>query len=158
MWTGDLEEDEGGEAAEERSERVVAMRDGTRSENATRLWGAIETEVNEDNVAPWNIDGMDSGPDSDGCVEPEEGNEGAGSGRGGAPGPPTLDMNDVTTATGCAVSRRIARIFWDSPRTLILLAARSKEDQRFAVASATANLKPDIMQRPGNVTVSLSVG
>ena len=86
---------------------------------------------------------MDLDPDSDGCVEPEEGNEGAESGRGGAP--PTLGMNDVTTATGCAVSRRTARIFWDSPRALILLAARSEEDQRFAVASATTNLKRDII-------------
>ena len=43
MWTGDSEEEEeeeeekGAAAAEERSERVVAMRDGTRNENATRL-------------------------------------------------------------------------------------------------------------------------
>jgi hypothetical protein len=40
MWTGDSEEEEEGAAAaaaaEERSERVVAMRDGTRNENATR--------------------------------------------------------------------------------------------------------------------------
>jgi hypothetical protein len=68
---------------------------------------------------------------SDGCAEPEEG-EGAGCGRGRG----GLGMNDVTTATGCAVSRRSARIFWERPRALILLAARSKEDQRFAVASA----------------------
>jgi hypothetical protein len=147
MWTGDSEEDEeeGGAAAGERfdSERVLAMRDGTRNENATRLWGAIEMDVNEDKVAPWkvdvDIDGMDS--DSDfGCAEPEP-EEGAGGGDGA-----TLGMNDVTTATGCAVSRRSARIFWESPRALILLAARSKEDERFAVASATA--KRDIM-RPG---------
>ena len=41
MWTGDSEEEEEGAAAavaaaEERSERVLAMRDGTRNENATR--------------------------------------------------------------------------------------------------------------------------
>jgi len=35
MWTGG-EEEEGAAGAEERSERVVAMRDGTRNENATR--------------------------------------------------------------------------------------------------------------------------
>jgi hypothetical protein len=69
----------------------------------------------------------------DGCAESE-------SGRGGA----MLGMNEVTTATGCAVSRRSARIFWERPRALILLAARSKEDARFAVASATA--KRDIRE------------
>ena len=62
MWTGDSEEEEeererdeeeGAAAeAEERSARVVAMRDGTRNENATRLCGDIEMDVNEDNVAP----------------------------------------------------------------------------------------------------------
>lgn len=81
------------------------------------------------------MDGMDS---DDGCAEPEE-EEGEGAGctsRGRACGRATLGMNDVTTATGCAVSRRSARIFWDRARALILLAARSKEDQRFAVASA----------------------
>jgi hypothetical protein len=121
MWTGDSKEDEeeGGAAAGERFERVLAMRDGTRNENATRLWGAIEMDVNEDKVAPWkvdvDIDGMDS--DSDfGCAEPEP-EEGAGDGHGA-----TLGMKDVTTATGCAVSRRSARIFWERPRTLILLA------------------------------------
>ena len=146
MWTGDSKEDEeeGGAAAGERFERVLAMRDGTRNENAMRLWGAIEMDVNEDKVAPWkvdvDIDGIDS--DSDfGCGEPEP-EEGAGDGGDDA----MLGMNDVTTATGCAVSRRSARIFWESPRALILLAARSKEDERFAVASATA--KRDIM-RPG---------
>lgn len=39
MWTGNSEEEEEGAAAaatDERSERVVAMRDGTRNENATR--------------------------------------------------------------------------------------------------------------------------
>ena len=47
MWA-----DEAGSAAEERSASEVAMRDGTRSENATRLCGAIEMDVNEDSVAP----------------------------------------------------------------------------------------------------------
>ena len=79
-------------------------------------------------------------PDSDGCVEPEKGKEGAGSGRGA---PPTLGMNDVTTATGCAVSRKSARTFWESPRALILLAVRHVrpcQDQRFAVVSATVTV------------------
>jgi hypothetical protein len=148
MWTGDSEEDEeeGGAAAGERfdSERVLAMRDGTRNENATRLWGAIEMDVNEDKVAPWkvdvDIDGIDS--DSDfGCAEPEP-EEGAGDGGDDA----MLGMNDVTTATGCAVSRRSARIFWESPRALILLAAARSKDERFAVASATAKRES---MRPG---------
>jgi hypothetical protein len=39
-----------------RSERVVAMRNGTRNENATRLWGDIGIDVNEDKVAPWKVD------------------------------------------------------------------------------------------------------
>jgi len=84
---------------------------------------------------------MDSADDDDGCAEPEpepEEGEGAECGCGCDRGGATLGMNDVTTATGCAVSRRRARIFWERPRALILLAARSKEDQRFAVASATA--------------------
>lgn len=79
--------------------------------------------------------------DSDGCAEPKEGVECGRGGRGGA----TLGMNDVTTATGCAVSRRSARIFWESPRALILLVARSKEDQRFAVASESA--KQDMVRK-----------
>ena len=87
MWTGESEEEgegEGGAAAEERSERVVAMRDGTRNENATRLWGDIEMDVNEDNVAPWKVDVGVDGMDSDfGFAEPElEESEGAGDGRG----------------------------------------------------------------------------
>jgi len=38
MWTGDSEEEEeeGATGDEERFERVIAMRDGTRNENATR--------------------------------------------------------------------------------------------------------------------------
>jgi hypothetical protein len=165
MWTGGLEGEveveveEGTAAAEERSERVVAMRDGTRNENATRLWGAIETDVNEDRVAPWKVDvGVDAdggGMGSDfGCAEIEPG-ESAGAGCCGA----TLGMNDVTTATGCAVSRRSARIFWESPRALVLLAAeRSKEDQRFAVAVASATTgKRDITcMRPGERRSSCS--
>ena len=54
-------------------------------------------------------------------------------------------INDVTIATGCAVSLRSERI-WESRRALIFLAARSKEDERFAVASATA--KRDIIMQP----------
>lgn len=95
--------------------------------------------MNEDNVAPWkvDVDGMDS---DDGCAESGEG-EGAACGRGRDRGGATLGMNDVTTATGCAVSRRSGRIFWERPRALILLAARSKEeDQRFALASATTDI------------------
>ena len=57
-------------------------------------------DINEDNVAPWNVDGKGLDLDSDGCLEPEEGKESAECGRGGA----MLGMNDVTTATGCAVS------------------------------------------------------
>jgi len=75
--------------------------------------------------------------DSDGgCAAESEKGEGGAATLGG--------MKDVTTATGCAVSRRSARIFWERPRALILLAARSKEeDQRFAVASATAKRDMD---------------
>src|SRR6266576_2414592 len=96
-------------------------------------------DVNEDNVAPWkvDVDGMDS---DDGCAESKVGG-GPGCGRGASGA--TLGMNDVTTATGCAVSQRSAGIFWGRPRALIWLAARSKEDQRFAVASAIA--KRDMM-------------
>ena len=122
-----------GEGEEERSAREAAMRDGTRSENATRLCGAIEMDVNEDSVAPWNrgvpdIDvGVDAGGlDDDGCAEDEVDEARV-----------RFGMKDVTTATGCAVSRRSARIFWESSRALVLL-ARSEEDQRFGVASASA--------------------
>lgn len=52
-------------------------------------------DVNEDSVAPWKVDGMD-----DTCVE--EGVEGDGA--------ELVGMKDVTTATGCAISRRSARI------------------------------------------------
>lgn len=44
-------------------------------------------------------------------------------------------MNDVTTATSCAASGSSARIFWESTRALIFLAARIGRDQRFALAS-----------------------
>jgi hypothetical protein len=120
MWEG-----EDGSAAEERSARAVAMRDGTRNENATRWCGAIEMDVNEDSVAPWKVDGM---PVDECAKESVEG--------GGADF--ELGMNDVTTATGCAISRKSARILWESPRALLLLAARLEEDRRFAVASASA--------------------
>lgn len=144
MWAR-AEDEEGGaaEEEEERSAREVAMRDGTRSENATRLCGAIEMDVNEDSVAPWNrrvtgidvgvgvdVVGVDAGVDGlddDGCAEDDV--DEAVRVRFG--------MKDVTTATGCAVSRRSARIFWESSRALLLL-ARSEEDQRFGVASASA--------------------
>jgi hypothetical protein len=85
-------------------------------------------DVNEDSVAPWKVDGMD-------CAE--ESVEDVGGGGGAKPG-----MNDVTTATGCAISRRSARILWESP---LLLVARLEEDQRFAVASARA--KRDMVLR-----------
>ena len=81
-------------------------------------------DVNEDSVAPWKADGVD---DDDACAA--EDRDGGG---GGACA--VLGMNDVTTATGCAISRRSARILWESPRTLLL---RLEEGQRFAVASAS---------------------
>ena len=56
-------------------------------------------------------------------------------------------INDITIATGCAVSLRSARI-WESRRALILPAARSKEDERFAVASATAKRDIIIIMQP----------
>ena len=80
-------------------------------------------DVNEDSVAPWKADGMD-----DACAE--EGVEGDGAEHVG--------MKDVTTATGCAISRRSARILWESPRTLLLPVTRLEEGQRFAVPSASA--------------------
>ena len=65
-------------------------------------------DVNEESVAPWNLDGR---VDDD-----------AESGDG---------ISEVTTATGCAVSRRRARIFWDKLCTcLLLLAVDEAEDQR----------------------------
>lgn len=111
------------------------MRDGTRSENATRWCGAIEMDVNEDSVAPWNGhvgggDGLEDGRCwyAEDDVDDDEG--GAGS--------RCFGMKDVTTATGCAVSRRSARILWESSRVLLCWFARSEEDQRLAVASASA--------------------
>ena len=124
------------------------MRDGTRNENATRLWGAIDMDVNEDNVAPWKV-GVDADFDVDVDVDGVEDSDfgcASGCGRGGTEAV-TLGMNEVTTATGCAVSRRSERIFWESPRALMLPAARSKEDQRFAAASLSA--RTAIMVRPG---------
>jgi hypothetical protein len=118
---------EEGAAAEERSARALAMRDGTRNENATRWWGAIEMDVNEDSVAPWKVDGMPVGD----CAE--ESVEGGGGGADFECG-----MNEVTTATGCAISRKSARILWESPRTFTLLVVRLEEDRCFAVASASA--------------------
>lgn len=70
-------------------------------------------DVKEESVAPWNLDGR---------VEVEEDDD-TPSGGG---------MNDVTTATGCAVSRRSARNLCDRPCTyLLLLATALAGDQRF---------------------------
>jgi hypothetical protein len=85
-------------------------------------------DVNEDSVAPWKADGVTV--DDDACAA--EDRDGGGCAVLGG-------MNDVTTATGCAISRRSARILWESPRTLLL---RLEEGQRFAVASAS--VKRDI--------------
>lgn len=65
-------------------ERLVAIREGTRRENATSGCGDMEMEAKEDKVAPWN-----------GCggtfVEELELED--------------VGIYDVITATGCAVSR-----------------------------------------------------
>ena len=79
-------------------------------------------DVNEDSVAPWKVDGVDD----DACAE--ESVEGSGAEL-------VVGMKDVTTATGCAISRRSARILWESQRTLPLLL---EERERFAVPSASA--------------------
>jgi hypothetical protein len=115
MWTG--EEGAAAAAAEERSARVEAMRDGTRKEKATRWCGAIEMDVNDDSVAPWKVD---DGMDDCGCVD-EDGGGGCGA---------ELGMNDVTTATGCAISRRSARILWEIQRTSLLLQRRAVAGKR----------------------------
>lgn len=120
MWEGEEET-----AAEEKSVRVAAMRDGTRNENATRWWGAIEMDVNEDSVAPWKVDGMPV----DDCAE--ESVEGGGGGCADF----EFGMNDVTTATGCAISRKIARILWESPRTFSILVVRLEEDRRVSASA-----------------------
>ena len=65
-----------------------------------------------------------------GCAElalkPEDSEgEGAGCSRGRGRAT-TLGINDVTTATGCAVSQRSARIFWESPRALVFLVVRRR--------------------------------
>ena len=121
------------------------MRDGTRSENATRWCGAIEMDVNEDSVAPWNghvvVGGGGGDGDGDGlengrcwCAEDDVDDD-----EGGVGSRSFFGMKDVTTATGCAVSRRSARILWESSRALLCWFARSEEeDQRLAVASASA--------------------
>jgi len=104
-------------------------------------------DVNEDSVAPWNghvvvvvVGGGGGGGDGleDGrcwCAEDDVDDDG-----GGAGSRSFFGMKDVTTATGCAVSRRSARILWESSRALLCWFARSKEeeDQRLAVASASA--------------------
>ena len=63
-------------------------------------------DVNEESVAPWNLDGR---------VEDD-----AQSGDG---------ISEVTTATGCAVSRRSARNFWDKLCTCLLLLAAATVDE-----------------------------
>lgn len=85
-------------------------------------------DVNEDSVAPWKADGVGDGACAEGSVV------------GGGGAELVVGMKDVTTATGCAISRRSARILWESPRTLPLLL---EEGQRFAVPSASA--KRDIV-------------
>jgi len=95
------------------SARVVAMRDGMRRENATRWWGAIEMDVNEESVAPWKVGRGCEGLGVEDRVGEEDdvGGEGEGELEGVMWG-----MKDVTTATGWAVSRRSARILWVSMR------------------------------------------
>jgi hypothetical protein len=95
-------------------------------------------DVNEDSVAPWKADGVG------GCAEEESVEDGGGGGGGGVA---ELGMNDVTTATGCAISRRSARILWEIPRTLLV--ARLEEGQRFAVARASA--KRDMVLNQGDL-------
>ena len=65
-------------------------------------------DVKDESVAPWNLDGrVEDTPSSGG-------------------------MSDVTTATGCAVSRRRARNLCDRPCTyLLLLTTALAGDQRF---------------------------
>lgn len=36
-------------------DRAVAVRDGTRRENATSGYGDIDIDVKDERVAPWNI-------------------------------------------------------------------------------------------------------
>ena len=69
-------------------DKVVAIREGIRSENETRGCGESDIDVNDDNVAPWYR----------GWVFASDASE-----RG---------MSDVRTATGWAVSRRSSRSLW----------------------------------------------
>lgn len=69
-------------------DKEVAMRDGTRKENMTSGCGSRATDENEESVAPWYLTGNDA---LDPVFDVEEA------------------MSAVTTATGCAVSRRRAR-------------------------------------------------
>jgi hypothetical protein len=101
-------------------------------------------DVNEDNVAPWKVRAkVDDEPEL-GCGED-----------GVVPG---VGMNDVTTATDCAVSRRSARIFCEReslcplilPLLLLLLLAKSEEDEeknRFVVMGARASADRDMNKR-----------
>jgi hypothetical protein len=71
-------------------------------------------DVKDESVAPWNLDGRVGEDDA-----PRDTPSGGG-------------MSDVTTATGCAVSRSRARILCDKSCTyLLLLATAGAEDQRF---------------------------
>jgi len=80
----------------------------------------MEMDVNEESVAPWKLDGGWYRAESSG------------------------GMSDVTTATGCAVSRRRARILWDKPcaflQLLVLTRAAVDEDQRFVETTAERNI------------------
>lgn len=80
-------------------------------------------DVKEDSVAPWNVGDLEE------------------DGVGG--------MSDVTTATGCAASRRSARILSEReyvfPSLMLLCPlARLEEDQRFAVMSVRAGADRDM--------------
>ena len=127
--------------AEEMSARVVAMRDGMRRENATRWCGAIEMEVNEESVAPWKVGrGCEGLAVEDGVVEEKDDVGGERECEG-----VRLGMKDVTTATGWAISRRSARILWESTHAWFkFLLARSEDDQHFVVEVASASAERDL--------------
>jgi hypothetical protein len=75
-------------------------------------------DVKEDSVAPWNLEGRVEEGDAPNDAPRDT--------------PSSGGIRDVTTATGCAVSRRRARILCDKPCTyLLLLAPGEVEDQRF---------------------------
>jgi hypothetical protein len=75
------------EEGEDKEFNVVAIREGIRSANATRGYGSIAIDVNEDSVAPWNLVVFSfSWLVAAFVIASVEG------------------MNDVITATGCAIS------------------------------------------------------